>query len=160
MPTVSIVIPVFNGASTVGAVVARLIGSLDPGSLSVVLVNDGSVDGSDGGCRALQAGSPGTVTYVNPAKKFGGPKPVMARLHYATGDYTVIMDDDLQNPPEEVPRMIEHAIRHGHDVVYTRYARKRHHWARNLGSRCNDLMANLLLDKPRGLYLSSFKCLS
>src|SRR6185312_5648448 len=43
---------------------------------------------------------------------------------------------------------------------YTRYDRKRHHWFRNLGSRFNDLVATVLLDKPPGLYLSSFKCLN
>jgi undecaprenyl-phosphate 4-deoxy-4-formamido-L-arabinose transferase len=160
MNNISIVIPVYNGASTVGAVVDRLIGALGPGSLAVILVNDGSTDASGEVCRALQAAAPRIVTYLNLSKNFGEHNAVMAGLHYATGDYTVIMDDDLQNPPEEVPRMIEHARLHDHDVVYTRYALKRHHWLRNLGSRFNDLVASFLLEKPRGLYLSSFKCLN
>ena len=157
---ISIVVPVYNGASTVGTLVARLIDALDPGTLTVILVNDGSTDASDGACRALQAAAPGNITYVNLSKNFGEHNAVMAGLNYATGDYTVIMDDDLQNPPEEVPRMVEHAILHDLDVVYTRYAHKRHHWLRNLGSSFNDAVANVLLDKPRGLYLSSFKCLN
>jgi glycosyltransferase involved in cell wall biosynthesis len=160
MANYSIVIPVYNGASTVGPLVNRLIDVFAPGSLTIVLVNDGSTDASDAVCRALQEAAPATVIYVSLSKNFGEHNAVMAGLHYSPGDYTVIMDDDLQNPPEEVPRLIEHAVLHGYDVVYTHHAIKRHHWLRNLGSRFNDLVANFLLDKPRDLYLSSFKCLS
>src|SRR5262249_34554163 len=57
-------------------------------------------------------------------------------------------------------RLIEHASVYGYDVVYTYYRHKQHHWFRNLGSRLNGYVANFMLDKPRDLYLSSFKCLS
>jgi glycosyltransferase involved in cell wall biosynthesis len=156
----SIVIPVFNGAATIGPLVAQLVRELGERGLRIVLVNDGSTDASDEVCQALHAGYPETVVYLKLAKNFGEHNAVMAGLHHAPGDYVVIMDDDFQNPPEEVARLIDHASRRDHDVVYTSYARKEHHWLRNLGSRFNDLCANLLLEKPRGLYLSSFKCLS
>jgi undecaprenyl-phosphate 4-deoxy-4-formamido-L-arabinose transferase len=55
---------------------------------------------------------------------------------------------------------VDHAIAQDHDVVYSRYARKHHHWFRNLGSKFNDRVATVLLDKPSDLYLSSFKCLN
>ena len=55
--------------------------------------------------------------------------------------------------------MVEEA-RKGYDVVYSRYADKRHSGFRNLGSRFNNLVANWLLDKPKHLYLSSFKAIS
>jgi hypothetical protein len=70
------------------------------------------------------------------------------------------MDDDLQNPPEEVVRLYDHARLAGWDVVYTRYAVKEHAGWRNLGSRFANGAADLLLDKPKGLYLSSFRCMS
>ncbi len=157
---ISIVIPVYNSAGTIGPLVARLVAALRGDGLQIVLVNDGSVDESDAACRALSAGYAGTVTYVRLARNFGEHNAVMAGLHQARGDYVVIMDDDFQNPPEEVPRMIDHACAHGYDIVYTRSPRKHHHWARNLGSRLNDRMATVLLGKPSDLYLSSFKCLS
>ena len=84
----------------------------------------------------------------------------MAGLWHARGEYAVVMDDDFQNPPEEVGRLVDHAIRRGYDIVYTHSPVKHHHWLRNLGSRLNDRVANFMLDKPRHLYLSSFKCLS
>jgi undecaprenyl-phosphate 4-deoxy-4-formamido-L-arabinose transferase len=70
------------------------------------------------------------------------------------------MDDDLQNPPEEVVRLYDHARLGGWDVVYTRYAKKEHEGWRNLGSRFANRVADALLDKPKGLYLSSFRCMS
>jgi undecaprenyl-phosphate 4-deoxy-4-formamido-L-arabinose transferase len=157
---ISIVIPVYNGAATIGPLVDRLVEELGIYSLQVVLVNDGSPDNSDEVCRGIHARYPEAVTYVKLARNFGEHNAVMAGLHHARGDYTVIMDDDFQNPPEEVARLIECACTGGYDIVYTYYPRKRHHWFRNFGSRLNDFVANFLLDKPRDLYLSSFKCLS
>ena len=157
---ISIVIPVFNGAATIGDLVNRLIDVLSTNTLQIVLVNDGSADQSDRACRALYLRYPETVTYINLSKNFGEHNAVMAGLRHARGDYVIIMDDDFQNPPEEVTRLIEYACTHGYDIVYSRYPRKQHHWFRNFGSRLNDRVANFMLDKPRNLYLSSFKCLS
>jgi undecaprenyl-phosphate 4-deoxy-4-formamido-L-arabinose transferase len=70
------------------------------------------------------------------------------------------MDDDLQNPPEEVTKLYDHARLGNWDVVYTRYAVKQHSGWRNLGSRFANGVADRLMDKPRGLYLSSFRCMS
>jgi len=156
----SIVIPVYNSAGTIGPLVERLIAFLRGDALQIVLVNDGSVDDSDAACRTLSARHGGTVTYVRLARNFGEHNAVMAGLHHAHGDYVVIMDDDFQNPPEEVARLVDHARSHGYDIVYTYYTRKHHHWVRNLGSRLNDRVATFLLEKPADLYLSSFKCLN
>src|SRR5262249_42178532 len=147
-------------AATIGPLVDRLVEVLGIHALEVVLVNDGSPDNSDDVCRAIHARYPGAVTYVKLSRNFGEHNAVMAGLHHARGDYMVIMDDDFQNPPEEVARLIECACTGGYDIVYTHYPKKRHHWFRNFGSRLNDFVANFLLDKPRDLYLSSFKCLS
>jgi len=128
--------------------------------LQIVLVNDGSPDRSDQVCRALQKCHPESVVYVRLARNFGEHNAVMAGLHRATGEHIVVIDDDFQNPPEEVARLVDYARDHDYDVVYTRYARKHHSWFRNLGSRFNNAVATVLLDKPRDLYLSSFKCLN
>jgi undecaprenyl-phosphate 4-deoxy-4-formamido-L-arabinose transferase len=81
----------------------------------------------------------------------------MAGLNNISGDYAVIMDDDFQNPIQEVKRLIEYAAQTEHDVVYTYYDKKEHSLVRNLGSLFNDRVANLMLGKPKALYLSSFK---
>jgi len=84
----------------------------------------------------------------------------MTGLRHARGDFVITMDDDLQNPPEEVVKLYDHTRLGGWDVVYTRYEVKHHAAWRNLGSRFANAVADRLLDKPKGIYLSSFRCMS
>jgi undecaprenyl-phosphate 4-deoxy-4-formamido-L-arabinose transferase len=84
----------------------------------------------------------------------------MAGLRHARGAHVITMDDDLQNPPGEVLRLLQHAQRTGAEAVYTYYETKQHAWWRNAGSRFTNRVADWVLDKPPGLYLSSFRCLS
>ncbi len=156
----SIVVPVYRGADTVGTLVDALAELDIPGGIEVVLVNDGSPDNSADVCRALTARRDIAVSFVNLARNFGEHNAVMAGFHHVRGAYVITMDDDLQNPPSEVKRLYEYTRDNGFDVVYTRYKEKRHAAWRNLGSRFANRVADVLLDKPRGLYLSSFRCVS
>ena len=82
---------------------------------------------------------------------------ILCGLNYVSGDYIAIIDDDFQNPPSEIIKLVNEAIKNNSDVVYSKYEKKKHHWFRNLGSKFNDMVATWLLNKPKGLYLSSFK---
>lgn len=155
----SFVIPVYNGSSTVGDLVRRIHELYADLALQVVLVNDGSQDDSEATCSALVDEWPETVTFVHLARNFGEHNAVLAGLVQTTGRFVAILDDDGQNPPEEVRRLYDEIRSGGFDVVYGRYRVKKHNWFRNLGSWFNDRMANFMLKKPRGLYLSSFKVL-
>ena len=93
-------------------------------------------------------------------RNYGEHNAVMTGLRHARGAYVITMDDDLQNPAEEVLRLYDHARAGGWDVVYTRYETKAHARWRNLGSRFANWVADRLLDKPKGLYLSCFRCMS
>jgi undecaprenyl-phosphate 4-deoxy-4-formamido-L-arabinose transferase len=156
----SIVVPVYRGAATVGLLVQELAKLRPEGGMEVVLVNDGSPDTSGEVCRALVAENPMPVTYVEHARNYGEHNAVMTGLRHVRGAFVITMDDDLQNPPSEVVRLYDHARAGGWDVVYTRYASKKHAPWRNLGSRFANKVADWLLDKPAGLYLSSFRCMS
>ncbi|MCK8785902.1 glycosyltransferase family 2 protein [Roseomonas sp. NAR14] len=156
----SIVVPVYRGATTVGRLVEALSQLRPEGGLEVVLVNDGSPDDSGPVCRALQAGATIPVIYIEHARNFGEHNAVMTGLRHARGAYVITMDDDLQNPPDEVVKLYDHTRLNGLDVVYTRYAEKKHAPWRNLGSHFANKIADWLLDKPKGLYLSSFRCMS
>ena len=157
---ITIVIPVYKGARTIENLCAQLIGELKDYDLEIVLVNDGSPDNSDAVCAGLSRKHKGILKYICLAKNFGEHNAVMAGLNHATGGYAVIIDDDFQNPPEEIRKVVAHAVAGAYDVVYTYYDKKYHSPFRNLGSKFNDIVANYLLDKPRDLYLSSFKCMN
>lgn len=156
----SVVIPVYNGANTIIGMVEELITILGTRNTQIILINDGSKDNSHERCREIVSKYQDVVTYVNLSRNFGEHNAVIAGLNYADGDYVVIMDDDSQNPPEEVPRLFKEAKDKQYDIVYTYYEKKQHNWFRNIGSRFNERVANFVLHKPKGLYLSSFKCLS
>ena len=128
--------------------------------MEIVLVNDGSPDNSAEACHELVRHSTVPITYVEHARNFGEHNAVMTGLRHVRGAYVITMDDDLQNPPEEVVRLYDHARLGNWDVVYTRYAVKQHAGWRNLGSRFANAVADRLLDKPKGLYLSSFRCMA
>lgn len=159
-PGLSIVVPVYRGANTVGRLVAALSALRPEGGIEIVLVNDGSPDDSGDACRALLPDATVPIVYVEHARNYGEHNAVMTGLRHASGAYVITMDDDLQNPPEEVLKLYDHARLGGWDVVYTRYAVKQHEGWRNIGSRFANRVADQLLDKPRGLYLSSFRCMS
>ncbi|TXL70780.1 glycosyltransferase family 2 protein [Vineibacter terrae] len=156
----SVVVPVYNGASSVGELVVALRALDIAGGLEIVLVNDGSPDNSFEVCRELAARPGAPITLVDLSRNYGEHNAVMAGLAHARGDYTITMDDDLQNPPEEVRRLFEYTRDNGHDVVYTHYATKQHAAWRNIGSRFTNWCADRLIEKPHGLYLSSFRCIS
>jgi undecaprenyl-phosphate 4-deoxy-4-formamido-L-arabinose transferase len=158
--SVSICIPVYNSSTTIGQLVQKLVRDLDGRKLEIVLVNDGSSDNSHDVCLELISKYPDIVKYVHLARNFGEHNAVMAGLNYAEGDYVVIMDDDFQNPPDEVMALVNAAEKGNYDAVYTYYEDKKHNWFRNMGSRLHNWMAAYLLSKPKDLYLSSFKCIN
>lgn len=156
----SIVIPVYNGASSI----AELVGALEEisieGGHEIVLVNDGSPDNSLEVCTALIDKARVPITLVSLARNYGEHNAVMAGLRHASGAHVITMDDDLQNPPEEVQRLLEFAQRSGREVIYTCYDDKRHALWRNIASGFTNRVADFVLEKPRGFYLSSFRCMS
>ena len=156
----SIVIPVYNGERSIGELVTEIADLAVPGGHEIVLVNDCSPDNSLDVCRDLLANTRIPMTLVNLSRNYGEHNAVMAGLRHARGAHIITMDDDLQNPPGEVLRLLEYAQSTGKGVVYTHYASKEHARWRNIGSRFTNRVADWLLDKPKGLYLSSFRCIS
>ncbi len=157
----SIVIPVYNSEDTIGKLTDNLVQSLgEEYKLEIVLINDCSKDKSETICINLHEKYKPIVKFYSLAKNVGEHNAVMAGLNQVTGDFIVIMDDDFQNPISEVVKLVQFGKQNNYDVVYTYYDTKKHNIFRNLGSKFNDKVANLMLKKPKDLYLSSFKLIS
>ncbi len=154
---VSVVIPVYNAEKSIESLVAEIHRVMGDIGHEIVLVNDGSRDRTESICERL-AGQDKRIRFISLRRNFGEHNAVLCGLNFAAGDVSVIIDDDFQNPPSEIPKLLRE-MDQGHDVVYSRYDEKRHSPFRNLGSAVNDWFATRLLAKPKDLYLSSFKAI-
>lgn len=152
----SVIIPVYNSEKTIRPLIEKLQATLSEISFEIVMVNDGSRDQSEQVCREL-SNAYANVRFISLRRNYGEFNAVMCGLNWAYGNYCVMIDDDFQNPPEEILKLVETAESGDYDVVYTYYAKKQHSVGRNMGSRFVNWLTSYLLNKPKDLYLSSFK---
>ena len=159
-PSLTFLIPLYHSAETIAALVHEIAALAIEGGLEIVLVDDGSSDGTAEVCRQLLAEAKVPITFVSHARNFGEHNAVLTGLRLARGSYIVTMDDDGQNPPSEGKRLYEFARDQKLDVVFARHPEKQHEAWRNLTSTLNEKVSDWILDKPRGLYVSTFRCMS
>ena len=159
-PALSFIIPLYNSATTIAAVVHDIEALEIPGGHEIVLVNDGSADRTAEVCRGLVQSAKLPVTYIEHARNFGEHNAVLTGWRHARGQHLVNLDDDGQNPPAEAKRLWEHAAATGLDVVFGHYEVEQHSAWRNAGSWFTNRMTDWALDKPPGFYLSSFRCVT
>ncbi|MBS0565939.1 MAG: glycosyltransferase family 2 protein [Proteobacteria bacterium] len=157
--SVSIVVPVYRSEAILPHLVAKVQEAMAGSGLGyeLILVNDVSPDGSWEVIKRLAA-EHNFVRGVCLSKNVGQHNATMAGLGQVRGGVVIVMDDDLQHPPQAILKLVD-SIKSGHDVCYTRYAHRQHAAWKKLGSWFNDRVATLLLNKPAGLYLSSFKAM-
>ncbi len=145
----SIVVPVFNESANLPSLWARLKPVLDglDRPWETVFIDDGSRDDSLGILREIAAGEEGRVRVVELARNFGQHSAILAGFRQSRGDVVVTLDADLQNPPEEIPRLIA-AIDEGNDVVGG-WREERHDQAyRKFASRLQNRVTSLVVGVP------------
>ena len=153
-PSLSIVVTLFDEAGTLEELHRRLTAALEAvdRSYEVLYVDDGSTDGSFAILERLHADDP-HIRAVR-LKRNAGQHPAMhAGLSRARGEIVVTMDGDLQNLPEDVPRLVE-AVDAGYDVASGRRGARHDSWGRTLPSR----LINGMLRRFTGVAISDFGC--
>lgn len=129
-PRVSVAISLLDEEEVLPELLRRLAAVLDGlpgGPHEIVLVDDGSTDATFELIAAAAATDP-RIVGLSLSRNFGHQAALSAALDHASGDVVVVMDGDLQDPPEEIPRLVDVHLT-GFDVVYARRTNRQEHWA-------------------------------
>lgn len=153
----SVVIPVFNSQAIVGETVDRTCAFFEGAGLDyeLLLVNDASRDGSWGIIQQKAEANPKIIA-IDLLRNSGQHSANYCGFQHSTGDYVVTMDDDLQNPPEEIKHLIAKAA-DGHDLVMGQFKQKRHSPYRRWGSWAISTINRRIFFQPRDLIVSNFR---
>jgi len=154
---ISVVVPVFNSESICAELIARL-GKVLPALTSryeVLLINDGSCDASWPQIRAL-AEEYAWVRGVNLMRNYGQHNALLCGIREARYEVIVTIDDDLQQPPEELPRLVG-KLGEGYDVVYGTPQRERHGVCRNIASQVTKLALRSAMGVEIARSVSAFR---
>ena len=134
-PVISVVVPVYHGQETLAELVERtdrVLGGL-VSAHEILFIDDGSADDSWAElCRLVESSD--HIRAFRLTRNFGQHNAIMCGLKQARGAVIVTLDDDLQNPPEEIPKLYEALLDEDLDVVYGYFSERRHSLLRNLSS--------------------------
>jgi glycosyltransferase involved in cell wall biosynthesis len=122
----SAVIPVFNSAAIVGQTIDRTVAFFEDFQLDyeLILINDGSSDSSWSIVQQKASANPRIVA-IDLLRNYGQHTAIYCGFQHSSGQYVITLDDDLQNPPQEMLHLIN-TVLDGHDVVYGRFRQKQH----------------------------------
>ncbi|MDF2523172.1 MAG: glycosyl transferase [Clostridiales bacterium] len=154
---ISVVIPVFNSEKSLEKLYKRLTAVLENlcGNFEIIFVDDGSHDDSYDEIIRLYENDR-RIKAIRLKKNFGQQNAIMCGLRYAKSEYVITMDDDLQNPPEEIEKLLL-KLKEGFDAVYGIPIQKMHSAGRNLGAAARDKIFCIFLRMPRNIKLSSYR---
>lgn len=158
---ISVVVPVFRSGAQLRLLYERLQAVLDSTGRpwEIILVDDASGDGTFDIMLELRARD-ARVRLIRFARNSGQQNATLCGMTRARGDCVITLDDDLQNPPEEIPRFLA-CLDQGYDVAIGRIeGEKKHRLFRNVGSVLVQRLASHIIGKPRHLSLSSYRAIS
>lgn len=132
----SLVVPVFNSAGTLQELYTRCDALMQEvgKAWEIIFVDDGSEDGSWKVLGEIKEAHPDRVTAIRLSKNFGQHNATFCGFNFMNGQWLITLDDDLQNPPEEIRHLVRAQEEAEADLVYGVYEKKKHSYARNLGS--------------------------
>lgn len=155
--SVSVLVPVFNSEENLEPLVARVKAALEPRTerFEILLVNDGSRDRSWEVVSALAARYP-FVRGIDLMRNYGQHNGLLCAIRAARYETAVTLDDDLQNPPEEIPKMLA-KLEEGFDAVYGTPSHQRHGFWRNAASAVTKLTLQTVMGAETAKHVSAFR---
>lgn len=157
MVEISVVVPVYNSEDCLSELNRTMVAALHGRfTFELILVNDQSLDNSWQVIARLAEENP-TVVGINLRKNSGQDNAIMCGLAHAQGNYVVIMDDDLQHSPFDIPILYNECKSRNLDICYGRYWVSKQAVWKTLGSWLNGKLAEVVISKPAKLYLSPYK---
>ena len=160
MSLYSIVVPVYNSEHTLDELYTRVKAVFDETlkqDFEMILVDDGSKDQSWSVMEKLHNLDP-RVKIIQQARNFGQHPALLCGFHYVQGDFIITMDDDLQHPPEEIPKLVEVMnARDDVDVIIAKYEGRKHNIIRRMGTAVSVYATSKMLGKPKDLEITSFR---
>jgi undecaprenyl-phosphate 4-deoxy-4-formamido-L-arabinose transferase len=156
MVELSLVVPVYNSDACLEELSRQVADALRGKSYELILVDDQSADNSWAVIKRLCA-TDARVIGIRLRKNAGQDNAILCGLRKARGNFVVIMDDDLQHSPYDIPALHEQCVTREWDVCYARFCSMRHAWWKKAGSWLNGKLAEIVIAKPKDLYLSPFK---
>jgi glycosyltransferase involved in cell wall biosynthesis len=159
-PEYSIVVPVYNSEASLKELCGRISSVFEElkESYEIILIDDSSMDNSWEIMKELNMLDE-HITIIQLMKNFGQHNAIICGFHHVSGKYIITMDDDLQNPPEEIPRLID-KIKEGYDVVIGSPIIKQDSLFKNLSSYVIRYLNTKIFNKPKDLKLSSFRIMT
>ncbi|MBI6873596.1 glycosyltransferase family 2 protein [Clostridium aciditolerans] len=151
----SFVIPCYGSEKTIESVIEEIVNTVSyKNPYEIICVNDCSPDGVYEALKSLARNNE-NIKVLNLAKNFGQHNALMAGYRHVTGDIIISLDDDGQTPAKECYKLIN-ALNDDKDVIYARYAQKKHSLFKNFGSKMAAWMGKVLLNISKDLYISSY----
>lgn len=157
MNKLSFVIPCYRSEKTLPSVINEIIlcvTKLKKYSYEIILVNDNSPDNTFSVIQELCKGNR-NIKSLDLSRNFGQHSATLAGFAYVKGDIVITLDDDGQIPVDELPILLD-KMKEGYDIVMGEYNESKHSGLRRLGSKINDFMAQMLINKPKDLHFTSF----
>jgi glycosyltransferase involved in cell wall biosynthesis len=155
--SVSVIVPVYNSSTMLETLCRRVDEAISKITLAyeIVLVNDGSRDASWEAIQTISRKHK-NITGINLMRNYGQHNALLCGIRKASYDYIVTIDDDLQNPPEEIPILLN-KVREGYDVVYGSPEKERHGLFRDLASRMTKMVLQHAMGADVARDVSAFR---
>ena len=157
MRKLSFVIPCYHSADSISQVVHEIIKTVETDArfdYEIICINDCSPDNTYQVLRQLSQESL-KIKVIDLSRNFGQHSALMAGFNHVTGDIIVCLDDDGQNPPSEMFKLID-KLDEGYDLVSAKYSKKKHSLFRKIGTKISFAMSSYFVGKPKDIDLNSY----